>query len=313
MSNDFRSCSPLLYIIVAAICSACNYILPYPETGGKDCMMLEGTLVHNGASQIKITRLYALDGNSFLKGQEGKEARHSDLTVTVNGKDIDIERMEVQDSNLFDIDYAFLPGDVVRVAASSDGLEDASAEIIIPEDAKLSVSATDAVWTDDKTIKVSLKINDASENTGAYALKAECSQKITTYNSIGKVSEEWVTHSTGLYPGDTGVLSYLQWGIASAKNIGSNKDFIGEIYARQSEYEADYDSTILTHVPSETKVRVSVCHLSEEAFFWYLYSSSQGQGTEYGISTISAYTNISNGYGYIGGASKYVSDWINVR
>jgi hypothetical protein len=127
------------------------------------------------------------------------------------------------------------------------------------------------------------------------------------------VSEEWVTHSTGLYTGDTGVLSYLQWGIASAKNIGSNKDFIGEIYARQSEYEADYDGTILTHVPSETKVRVSVCHLSEEAFFWYLYSSSQGQGTEYGISTISAYTNISNGYGYIGGASKYVSDWINVR
>lgn len=296
--------------VIAAI--ACEEVVPYPDTGAEEMMLLEG-VADEGVSAFTVRRIFPISEKNFVARMD-RIVLDAVMSLTVNGKEIETTCTNDSLVCVFSTDYMFQANDRIDVNVSASGLSDVHCETTVPDVPDVMEMLYNL--TDGDRLTFNAKVQTCPEKMDGYVYFLEMETEKMEYvdgtlksksigtnvHNIHKAVFSWKTINYNNHP----VIGYEDADDNGIHHLSSDVELFSSSEMPDGEGHA---------VRTEARVRrVRFCawHLSTALYLSLKTARNNkdnGQDSQISFVTPLEYSNVTGGKGAVGAVSVYRSEW----
>lgn len=309
----------ILTLLSLALFASCEYIIELPLSNSGNKIYAECFTNESDTTFIKLNIAIPSNKDPFIASIENASIKYS-----VDGHNQDIQRYKRGNENLYYSVEEIGPEKVVTLDITVPGCEDVQARDIIPDITDFFVNNQLIDRQGKMVLKYNLKFHKEDNDTGTFAVhfSRKRIEEYKTLNDDGTYSIHSVESRPEL-PLDASVKSIdgneVFYSRMNKKDIFVLSDKCeGEIYVeiefpylRDSKYQYGQATDFME---IRYQYQISLYHLSQDAWLFLKarHEAATNIGVLYNLTAPSfAFTNLTNGYGVLGGCSRKDSGWLD--
>lgn len=299
--------------VIAAM--ACEEVVPYPDTGAEEMMLLDG-VADEGASEFTVRRIFPISEKNFV-ARKDMIVLDAVMNLTVNGKEIETTCTNDSLSCVFSTDYKFRAKDRICVNVSAPGLPDVHCETTVPDVPEVMEMSYGI--TDRDILTFNAKVRTCPEKMDGYVYFLEMETETMEYvdgtlksKSIGtnvhnfhKTVSGWKTINYDNHP----VIGYEEADDKGLHHLNS------EVELFRSFEIPDAKGHVVRTEKRVRRVRFCAWHLSTALYLRLKTARNNkdySQDSQISFVTPLEYSNVTGGKGSVGAVSVYRSEWRNL-
>lgn len=312
--NKDEAFAIVLMLLVGLASWSCEKVVEYPEMGAEEMVSFKG-VVGEANPKFTVGKLSPITNRHTYGPMEGDGVQDASLSIMVNGKNIEVRPVSAGSSCEFTVDYAFAPGDEVKISAGAKGLGEATGTVVVPsrlEVSGMAVSEKDSVLTFASTFS-------ASDKVGGFSFYLEVQSEFVSTLDGKVVQDTVITEYLDLrlkgveyYDG----VSYRIVSVAEASKLKEGRSYSISRSIPLVKIEK-YNGGMGVAASRRTtffRAKFHAVHLSEEYCLYLKNADLESNRYWFGDGLMMArpvaYNNIEGGYGYLGAIYEQTSDWI---
>lgn len=296
--------------VIAAI--ACEEVVPYPDTGAEDMMLLEG-VADEGASEFTVRRIFPISEKHFV-ARKDKIVLDATMSLTVNGKKIETTCTNDSLSCVFSTDYKFQAKDKICVNVSATGVPDVRCEATVPDVPE--VIDMSYGFSDDDMLTFSAMVQTCPQRMDGYVYFLEMETEkmeyvdgilksksiVTNVHNLNRTVLSWKTINYNNHP----VIGYEDADDNGIHHLNTEAELFRSFEMR------DGEGHVIRTEYSVRRVRFCAWHLSTALYLSLKTTKNNkdySQDSQISFVTPLEYSNVTGGKGAVGAVSVYRSEW----
>mgnify|MGYP002520677427 CR=1 FL=1 len=291
---------------------ACEEVVPYPDTGAEEMMLLEG-VADEGTSEFSVRRIFPISEKNFV-ARKDMIVLDAVMNLTVNGKEIVVTCTNDSLSCVFSTDYKFQAKDKICVNVSAQGVPDVRCETTVPDVPE--VMDMSYGFTDDDMLTFSAMVQTCPQRMDGYVYFLEMETEKMEYvdgtlksktiginvHNLPRTVLGWKTINYNNHP----VMGYEDADDNGIHHLNTEVELFGSLEI------PDAEGHIVRTDRRVNRIRFCAWHLSTALYLSLKTAKNNkdySQDSQISFVTPLEYSNVTGGKGAVGAVSVYRSEW----